>query len=130
MGTSSAGSGRPGLAALAAGAAIGLAAAAAAALLERLRRIPVQPGSRADVPDPGPAGSVPISARKDPNLPDWRQGMPGTPGTVTVEVSSLDAGTGGPRRNWVVHSGPQWQSRPGELMVPPNQAGTDPGISL
>lgn len=73
---------------------------------------------------------MPISARKDPNLPDWRQGMPGTPGTVTVEVSSLDAGTGGPRRTWVVHNGPQWQSRPGELMVPPNQAGTNPGTPL
>ena len=50
--------------------------------------------------------------------------MPGAPGTVSVEVSSLDAGTGGPRRTWIVHNGPEWQSHPGELMVPPGHPGS------
>ncbi|MBF4993506.1 hypothetical protein ITX31_05210 [Arthrobacter gandavensis] len=130
MGTSSAGIGRSGLAALAAGAVLGLAAAAAGALLERLRRIPLQPERSAPAPGPATAGSVPISARKDPNLPDWRQGMPGTPETVTVEVGSLEAGPGSPRRTWVVHNGPEWQSRPGELMVQPERAGEQHGTSL
>ncbi|WP_152227103.1 MULTISPECIES: hypothetical protein [Arthrobacter] len=129
VGTSSAGNRRPALAALAAGAAMGLAAAAAEALLERLRMTVARARRSTTGPAPG-ARSVPISARKDPNLPNWRQGMPGTPETVTVEVSSLDAGTGSPRRTWVVHNGPQWQSQPGELMVPPDRSGDQGGAQL
>ena len=124
VGTSSAGNGHPGLAALAAGAAVGLTAAAAAAVLERLRRNPVISRGLRFRPGEPKAGTnaVPISARKDPDLPGWKQGMPGSAETVTVEVSSLDAGTGSPRRTWIVHSGPEWQARPGELMVPPGHS--------
>ena len=133
VGTSSAGNGHPALTALAAGAALGLTAAAAGAVLERLRRNPVlSRGGRflPDAPKPGALkpGAVkpdvlPISARKDPDLPGWKQGMPGNADTLTVEVSSLDAGTSAPRRTWVVQNGPEWQSRPGELMVPPGHPG-------
>lgn len=125
VGTSSAGNGRPALAALAAGAVLGLGAAAAGAILERLRRNPVVSRASRTWTGAGAGQSgrqaVPISARKDPALPDWRHGMPGQAETVTVEVSSLDAATGSPRRTWIVHNGPEWQSSPGELMVPPER---------
>ncbi|MER2135920.1 MAG: hypothetical protein ABS910_14710 [Arthrobacter sp.] len=120
MGSSSGGNGRPALTALAAGAAVGLTAAAAAAVMERLRRNPVLTRGGRFFPDARPgANAVPVGARKDPNLPGWKQGMPGSAERVRVEVSSLDAGTGSPRRTWIVHNGPEWQSQPGELMVPP-----------
>ena len=121
MGSSSAGNGRPALTALAAGAAVGLTAAAAAAVLEKLRRNPVLSRGGRFFPGKGApgAGAVHVSASRDPDLPGWKQGMPGSPEPLTVEVSSLDAGTGSPRRTWIVHNGSEWQSKPGELMVPP-----------
>ncbi|MSR99389.1 hypothetical protein FYJ28_11215 [Arthrobacter sp. BL-252-APC-1A] len=128
MGTSSADNGRPALTALAAGAALGLIAAAAGAVVQRLRRNPVLVRAGRFRPDHG-SGPDPeaVTARKEADMPGWKQGMPGSFDAGTLEISSLDAATGTPGRTWIVHNGPEWQGLPGERVVLPWERGRGPG---